>query len=325
MTLTAEGLAPTEGLLSRWVRLPSGVKAHYVTAGETGPAVVLLHGGLPGSSGAAGWTPTALHLARNGFRVYAPDMPAFGLTEDDGGFYQPGPSGHDDFIHDLTTALCLDRFFLAGNSMGTRNAVNYLLAHPERVERFVLVAGPVGDIVSEEASKKALDELGWQPPPMIPFEGTEESMEKLIRSITYNKTTLDPDVIAMRTFAANRTADAHKRHTAASFGTPSPEESARFRTAGRLDHVTIPGIYLYGVEDTLLPVQIGYLQEDALPNIQFFYPERCGHQGQTDRPEVFNAILTEYFRDGVVSSSTAELAGVSKRRPVLPAVSRKEK
>ena len=71
MALTEEGLLKVEGLLSRWVRLPSGVQAHYVTAGEDGPAVVLLHGGINGSSGTAGFRFMAPMLAANGFRRFA--------------------------------------------------------------------------------------------------------------------------------------------------------------------------------------------------------------------------------------------------------------
>ena len=45
---------PIPGLYSRWVRLANGARAHYVISGETGPAVILLHGGIVGSSGTAG-------------------------------------------------------------------------------------------------------------------------------------------------------------------------------------------------------------------------------------------------------------------------------
>src|SRR4051812_42496542 len=55
VALTEEQEIKVPGLLSRFVRLQSGVKAHYSTSGEAGPAVVLLHGGIPGSSGSAGF------------------------------------------------------------------------------------------------------------------------------------------------------------------------------------------------------------------------------------------------------------------------------
>lgn len=74
MTLTDEGLAAIPGFASRWVRLPSGAKCRSMTAGDDGPAVVLLHGGLPDSSGLAGRRWMAPFLAANGFGVDCPDM-----------------------------------------------------------------------------------------------------------------------------------------------------------------------------------------------------------------------------------------------------------
>ena len=58
-----------------------GQLAHYVTSGETGPAIILLHGGIEGSSGTAGWRFMAPFLGANGFRVFCPDRPGFGLSD----------------------------------------------------------------------------------------------------------------------------------------------------------------------------------------------------------------------------------------------------
>ena len=53
--LTDEEVVRVPGLASRWVRLPNGERAHYVTSGDEGPAVVLLHGGTEGNSGTSDW------------------------------------------------------------------------------------------------------------------------------------------------------------------------------------------------------------------------------------------------------------------------------
>lgn len=316
MVLTDEGLVRRPGVLSRWVRLPTGVRAHYATAGDTGPAVVLLHGGIAGSSGLAGWGGMAAHLGEQGFRVYCPDMPGFGLTEDADGFYRPGQVGHLDFLHDFTTALCLDRFALAGNSMGCQNAVNYLLAHPERVERFALVAGSIGDIVPHQLVAARDGRPADQRPSTRSFDGSEESMRRMMAAIVRRPEELDPELIQMRTLSARRNEAAYARHNAAVL---SAEDLARLSTAGRLDKVELPGIYLYGRQDVLISAEArGYLQEDALPRVQFFYPDDCGHQGQTDRPELFQQVFTEFFRDGRISAETAARAGVSDRRPPNP-------
>ncbi|MET7541403.1 alpha/beta hydrolase [Streptomyces sp. NPDC005507] len=323
MALTEEGIIQVPGLLSRWVRLSTGVKAHYMTAGETGPDVVLLHGGIQGSSGTAGFRYMAPFLAANGFRVHCPDMPAFGLTEDPTNHYGYGQGAHIDFIHDFTRAIGLDTFHLAGNSMGCSNTSVYVVSHPEQVLSFALIAGRVGDLVPWEEMRKA-DGRPKEQLPKLGFDGSESSMRHTMEQIILDPAKVSDDVVAMRTLAANRNAEFWgpnmKRFHAPRDGRAPASEEARLRTRGRLDETSIPGIYLYGREDVLHRVEAGYVQEDALPAVQFFYPEDAGHQGQTDQPEVFNQTILEFFRDGKVSWETAQRAGISSRRPPLPSV-----
>lgn len=317
MTLTEEGLVDVPGMASRWIRLAGGAKAHYMTSGTTGPAVVLLHGGLPGSSGTAGWRFMAPFLGENGFRVYCPDMPAFGLSDTAREYWPAGVHSHVDFIQEFVTALGLDKFHLAGNSMGCMNTTNYVVAHPERVLSFVLIAGDVGDVVPAGKKPPAKVELTH-------YDGTREGMRRMMSAIIYRTEAVSDDVIEMRYQAGQRHFEAHKAffpsilQYSRTIPWKDPNIAARLSTKGRLDKLTIPGIYLYGMDDVLTPVEWGYEQERALPNVQFFYPEECGHQGQTDRPDLFNPVFLEFFRDGTVSRRTADAAGVSKHRPENP-------
>ncbi len=318
MALTEEGIIEVPGMLSRWVRLASGTKAHYMTSGESGPAVVLLHGGIIGSSGTAGWRFMAPFLGENGFRVYCPDQPAFGLTEGFEDVYEPGETGHVDFLQDFTTALGLDRFHLAGNSMGCSNTVNYVTAHPERVISYVLIAGGIGDLAPMADAFKNDTRPDSEKPKIDAFDGTPDSMKRMMLGIIHRKEAISDDLAEMRTRAANKHREAYQRHFAQMMNPTDPNAAARLSTKGRFDKLTIPGIYLYGRQDVLLPVEIcGYPQEDVLPRVQFFYPDETGHQGQTDQPELFNQTFLEFFRDGKVSRKTADNAGVSKRRPEL--------
>jgi 2-hydroxy-6-oxonona-2,4-dienedioate hydrolase len=319
MALTEEGLVEVEGMASRWVRLAGGAKAHYMTSGTTGPAVVLLHGGLPGSSGTAGWRFMAPFLGANGFRVYCPDMPGFGLSDTHEEYWPAGLHSHTDFVHEFTTALCLEEFHIAGNSMGCMNTVNYTVAHPERILSFILIAGDVGDVVP----------AGLKPPAKVAltaYDGTRGGMRTMMSAIIYRGEAISDDLIDMRYASATRHAQAHARlwPSILEYGRiipwRDPRIAARLSTKGRLDQIGIPGLYLYGTEDVLTPVEWGFEQEKVLPDVQFFYPAECGHQGQTDRPDLFNPVFLEFFSGGQVSRKTADAAGVSKHRPELPAL-----
>ena len=312
MALTEEGLAHIPGLMSRWVRLPSGARAHYVTAGDTGPAVLLLHGGATGASGSAVWRTLAPFLGSNGFRVYCPDMPGFGLADTREEFRPvDGVLSHMAFIGEFVDALCLDHFHLSGNSMGCANTINYMLAHPERVSSFILINGAVGNLV--DASNHVSSGIS-----LPRFEGTEASMREPLKPLTYKKADPSDDVVRMRTEAANRQKDATAAFRAAGQRVANnPDLSQVIITKDRLDRLAIPGIYLFGRQDDLSPEENGNNQEDVLPNVQFFYPDECGHVGQQDQPEMFQQIFLEFFTGGMVSRRTAEWAGVSGRRPEL--------
>ena len=316
MTLTEEGLVDVPGMDSRWVRLGSGALAHYMTSGSSGPAVVLVHGGLPGSSGTAGWRFTAPYLAEHGFRVYCPDMPGFGLADTSPEHWSAGLDGQVDFLQEFTTALNIKRFHLAGNSMGCMVSSCYLVNHPERVVSFALIAGEFGD-VTERLTRPVRKN-----PNLSRWDGTREGMRSMMSAIIHKSEAVTDDLVDMRYQAAVR----QKEANAAMFNDtlawrdgrlPDPNKAVRLTTKGRLDKLTIPGVYLYGMDDVLSPVEWGYEQETVLPNVQFFFPEDCGHQGQTDRPDLFNPLFVEFFRDGVISRATADAAGVSKRRPEL--------
>lgn len=318
MALTEEGIIDVEGMLSRWVRLPNGARAHYMTSGAVGPAVLLLHGGLPGSSGTAGWRFMAPYLGARGFRVFCPDMPGFGLADTRREHWPTGIDAFVDFIAHFADALCLDRFHIAGNSMGCMNAVNFMVAHQERIISFALIAGDIGDVVPDGVEKPG-------PSITVPrYDGTKDGMRALMQAIIHREVAISEDLLEMRHAAATRHREAHAQlwPTLLQYGRRIPWENqnlaAKLSTRGRLDRLDIPGIYFYGRQDVLTPVEWGYEQEKALPNVQFLFPDDCGHQGQTDRPDVFNPAFCEFFSTGRVSRATADAAGVSKNRPELP-------
>ena len=304
MALTGEQLVNVPGLASRWVRLANGASAHYMTAGDTGPAVVLLHGGIAGSSGTAGWRFMAPFLGSNGFRVYCPDQPGFGWADTHKEHWPVhGTISHAEFVKDFADALCLDRFHLAGNSMGADNTIQFVMTCPERVISYVLIAtGSFGDNV--DSSKRVPSTLASRPT----FDGTPESMRAMIEPIVYRKAALSDDLLNMRASAANRQKESNGvLREARALVQQDPNLAQKCSTRDRFHKIIIPGIYLYGMDDVLSPVENAYLQEDTIPNVQLFYPPECGHQGQTDQPDMFNQVFLEFFRDGRVSRKTGRL------------------
>ena len=120
---------------SRYMELPGGVRAHFRDEGRReGPTLVLVHGY---SASLHAWEPWVRSLSSD-YRIISLDLPGHGLTRADQGF-PAGRQGYGAVVDELTRRLGVERFTLAGNSMGGGVAWEYALDHPERVEGLVLV------------------------------------------------------------------------------------------------------------------------------------------------------------------------------------------
>ncbi len=316
LALTEEGIIDEPGISSRWLRLPTGAIAHYMTAGDSGPAVVLLHGGLAGSSGMAGWRFMLPFLGKNGFRVYAPDRPGFGQA-DAREEHRPtlGWKSTVEFIDQFVNTLALDKFYIGGNSQGCQSAMYYIINHPERILGAPLIAtAGLANLVGVDPSKLKKSDFTYPP-----FDGTKQSMLTLMTSIIYRAEAVSDDLLEMRTRAGNVQKESLEA-LRQGMGTKDPNQLQWLDISKRLPKLNIPMIYLQGLQDVTAVIDNIKQAEPYLPNIQFFYPDKCGHQGQTDQPDMFNQVFLEFLRDGKVSRKTADWAGVSKNRPELPNV-----
>jgi len=109
---------------------------------------VLLHGF---SQTHRAWDAVRVSLSERYSEVIAPDIRGHGAAGD-------APVGFDAVLGDVA-ALRAPRFVLCGYSMGGRLALAFALAHPERVERLVLIgASPGLAEPRERAERRERDE-----------------------------------------------------------------------------------------------------------------------------------------------------------------------
>ena len=112
----------------------NGARLWYDEAGS-GPAVLLLHGGL-GDSGL--WEPVVPFLAER-FRTIRTDLRFFGRST--------GPAvpwSWEEDVVGVLDELGIERAALVGLSLGGRIALDIALAHPERLWAVVGVAPGLG-------------------------------------------------------------------------------------------------------------------------------------------------------------------------------------
>lgn len=133
---------PPELLIARYanrhsqlIELGGGLRAHLRDEGNpAGVPVVLVHGSLGSLHVWEGWTQELAARAR----LISMDLPGHGLT---------GPWPRDeytveayaDFLETLVDALNLNRFVLAGHSLGGAVAWTFASTRPDRVTQLVLI------------------------------------------------------------------------------------------------------------------------------------------------------------------------------------------
>ena len=112
-----------------------GLPTRYLTAGNDGPPLVLLHGV---GDNALDWRWVAPALARS-HRVYAPDLPGAGESAkpEDADY---SPVFFERFVAAFLDALGIERAAVVGNSLGGLAALRLALSEPERVAALGLVA-----------------------------------------------------------------------------------------------------------------------------------------------------------------------------------------
>ena len=131
-----ERVLETGAVRGRAVDVRDAGLTHLLEKGA-GPPLVLLHG----SGVAAGFLLPLLNELE-GIRALAPDRPGSGLSDpidfSRGRYYETTVA----WLDHLLDALELDTTALLGHSAGGVWALRYALAHPERVDRLVLIGPP---------------------------------------------------------------------------------------------------------------------------------------------------------------------------------------
>jgi pimeloyl-ACP methyl ester carboxylesterase len=258
---------------SKLATLRDGSKLHYWDRGNAnGPVLVLLHGSYDSADTWEEWAP---QLDKD-FRLLVPDLPGHGLT---------GKTVSNDYraeamagaLHELFEQLGIPRVSIAGNSMGGRVAWTYAHAHPERVERLVLIdsAGyPNPDSVNPPATNAV---MRW----LLRYGNPKRLIRSgFIRAVGESDEALITDARVDRWTAYVRregSRDAHRARADLRAGVASGQE--------RIATIQTPALIMWGDQDALIPVEHARHFARDLPNDQLIIYEGVDHMPQLEIPE----------------------------------------
>ncbi|MDT5063152.1 MAG: hypothetical protein QOH63_3611 [Acidobacteriota bacterium] len=251
-----------------------GVKIHYVEAGS-GPVVVLLHG-LGGNT--TNWAFNIAPIAQK-YRVIVPDQIGFGQSDKPLINYRINT--YVDFLDAFLKGLKIERASLVGNSMGGWVAAAYTIAHPEKVERLVLVDAAGFSFAP-----------GFDTGQLIKLNpSTREGMKELVSRVFYNKLIFMSDAFIDASMAAR--INAGDGHTIRSI-TESIIRREDFLD-NRLAAIKQPTLVIWGREDGLLPLADGQRFQKEISNSQLVVFDQCGHVPQIEKAANFNTALLKFL------------------------------
>ena len=267
-------------------------RTHYTECGGNGPALILCHGGGPGSSGDAGFGQLMPTLATK-FQVYALDsVGGFGETDP----YYPASEGVQSRVDQLEAfmdTLCIDKAVIGGNSQGAWVAAKYTLQHPDRVDKLVLIAS---NTISAAMGLESPVTEGMKA--IRAYNGSEESMRAFLKTIVWNKNLITDELVKLRNDCANRPGAEAARKTFQEGQqrlTKDPNLRLKFDMRHTLPKLTIPAICIWGEDDGFAPVALGRQLETMLPNIKFHYVAHAGHQVQNDQPQLVAKLMMDFL------------------------------
>ncbi|MGE0595625.1 MAG: alpha/beta fold hydrolase [Hyphomonadaceae bacterium] len=282
--------AKYESAASRYADLPSGVRMHYRDQGRAAPAqtLLLLHGY---SSSLHSWE-SWVHELGGEYHVVSVDLPGHGLTRAPAG-YRANIEAFRDEVEAFADAIGLDRFVIAGNSMGGNVAWEYTLAHPERVDALILVASSGWE---EEAAQNERDPLIFRllrnpiaAPLLRDLDNTRLIRQGLEASFVDQA--LVDDAMVSR-YADLSRAPGH-RDILLQLGLGFRDRN--YATPERLSAIVAPTLIMQGAADNLVSPADAPKFRDAIAGSELISLDGVGHLPQEEVPAETAAAVQEFL------------------------------
>lgn len=217
--------------------------------------VILVHG-LGMSS--RYMVPLARHLAPH-FRVYAPDLPGFGLSDKSRRALTVRELA--DALAAWTSAVGVERAAFVGNSLGCEVLVELALRHPQLIDRLVL-QGPTPDPEARNLIRQAVGFLA-----IAPFERWSLAWVALI---DYARGGIRRYILTLRSMVDNRIGE-------------------------KVLRITQPTLVVWGTRDYIVPHAFVVGLAEALANGRLAVIPGAAHGINYSHPKAFTAVLLPFL------------------------------
>jgi pimeloyl-ACP methyl ester carboxylesterase len=266
------------------VRSFAGESIHYIDKGA-GPAVVLIHG-FGGST--FSWRFVIDDLVRD-HRVIALDLPGFGYSDRGAGLVL-SHHRHAERVVALLDELGIERFVIAGHSMGGGIAQRVSAMYPERVERLVLIASVNAGERAEWRSRR-----GRRRGTMLVAVNVAMRVHPLVRgvsgralrSMVFDPAYVTPEVV--RGYCEPLLVPG----TGACLGRMTRDTEDEELVD--LSRIMAPTLVISGEADRTVPPQTGEQLAASIPGARHIVIPACGHLVAEEVPDEFLGHLRAFL------------------------------
>jgi proline iminopeptidase len=300
-----DGIAHASVVREGEVEADDGARLYYRVEGEGRDTVVVVHGGP--SLGLAYLAPDLVPLTR-GRAVVHYDQRGIGRSTPLRDPERLSIERHMQDLDALRAHLGLERLSLLGHSWGGMLAARYAAAHPERVERILLLdpMAPARDPFMAMAGARAQEMVRAR---------LDKPARARLESLAATVDVADPGELCRERYSLlapiffEDPAAAARSRADFCAGTPEtlrnrPEvDGAIFGSLGGWDvrpalgHVRSPVLVVRGAEGAI-PGEAMEAWVEAFPNARLLTIEGAGHYPHVDRPEVFFPAAETFFGGG---------------------------
>ncbi len=275
---------------SRFAAGPDGMEVHYRDQGcRSCPAIVLVHGS---NASLHTWEPLVANL-QDRYRLVSYDQPGHGLT---------GPHPRDDYsaagmfeaLTAVRAAAGVERFALAGNSMGGWIAWRYALARPADLTALILLnasgAPPPED--AEEPTRYLGARIMRNPVGRaLARHVTPRSLCERSRRDNGVDDDFVTDAMVDRYWELMRYPGNRRAATLRAIVDREPEYGQR------LGDITVPTLVLWGARDRVTPPYNAKTFDEKIPNSRSEIFEGVGHITMEEAPARTAAAIDAFLQE----------------------------
>jgi 3-oxoadipate enol-lactonase len=270
------------------------VAVAYDLRGRGSPLVLIQGVGV----GRWGWEPVADRLARR-FQVITIDNRGIGASDTPPGHYSTRAMAND--VLAVLDHAGIQQASLVGTSLGGMIAQELALAHPERVDRLVLVATIPGGPDSRPMPLPTTYLFAW-----APFMTSQARLQQFVH------TTLGPETLRRRPKIARRLAARKLAHPQSQHAWRAQTEAGMlFNPLGRQRRITQPTLVVQGTADQVVAPGNAEVLAGLVPDARVQRFDGAGHLLYWEQPKRFARVVTDFLTD---PGSAARVPAAAARR-----------